>query len=432
MSQHSSSPGKILIFSGVRGDTRRYRTLHLYEQLRLAGADCILSHLTDPRLPEYTRQASAAVLHRVPYDRHVETLFRSLRERNALVVLDADDFLYDPAVMRWIDSPDFQDPIRAALYRRELLRHRATLDHCDAVTVSTQFLGSLIEPFDRPVRIHRNAYSLEMLSRSELAFQNRRSPDGRVVIGYASGTRTHDRDFSLVQPVLRGLLESYPQVELWLMGAVDTMLDWGACAARVRTFPLVPWRSLPERLALLDINLAPLVLESPFNQAKSEIKYMEAALVRVPTVASPTDAFRFAIRHGKNGFLASNEEEWRESLRYLIENPNARESIGAAAYEEVLEAYAPWKRGQDFLADLAALAAAHNRQSIPQPAGTIVPVVQTAQSFFTAADEARPTHVDLARYSIRNRGLSTLLGQIWVFFRRKLAPIFPFRKTGAA
>ena len=129
MSNASNRSGKILIFSGVRGDTRRYRTLHLYEQLRLAGADCILSHLTDSRLLEYTRQASAAILHRVPYDHHVEKLLRSLRARKAFIVLDADDFLYDPSIMRWIDSPDFQDPVRAALYRKELLRHRATLDH---------------------------------------------------------------------------------------------------------------------------------------------------------------------------------------------------------------------------------------------------------------------------------------------------------------
>jgi hypothetical protein len=51
---------------------------------------------------------------------------------------------------------------------------------------------------------------------------------------------------------------------------------------------------------MLDINLAPLVMDNPFAQSKSEIKYMEAALVRAPTIASPTDAYRFAIRPGEN------------------------------------------------------------------------------------------------------------------------------------
>ena len=60
---------RIVILSGVQGDTRRYRSHHLYEQLRLAGADCALSHITDPRLPELTAQADGLVLHRVVWDR---------------------------------------------------------------------------------------------------------------------------------------------------------------------------------------------------------------------------------------------------------------------------------------------------------------------------------------------------------------------------
>src|SRR5512138_1844705 len=100
-----TNAGRIVIFSGVRGDTRRYRTLHLYEQLRLAGVDCALSHLTDPRLPDLLKTASAVVMHRVAYDGYVDRLFRILRQRNALILLDADDYLYDPAMMRWIDSP---------------------------------------------------------------------------------------------------------------------------------------------------------------------------------------------------------------------------------------------------------------------------------------------------------------------------------------
>jgi hypothetical protein len=44
MADHEQS---ILILSGARGDTRRYRTFHLYEQTRLAGLECQLSHVTD-------------------------------------------------------------------------------------------------------------------------------------------------------------------------------------------------------------------------------------------------------------------------------------------------------------------------------------------------------------------------------------------------
>jgi len=423
--------GKILIFSGVRGDTRRYRSLHLYEQLSLAGADCVLSHLTDPRLLEHARSASAAVLHRVALDSYVEKVLHFLRSRGALIVLDADDFLYDPSIMRWIDSPDFQDTVRARLYREEIMRHRAGLDRCDAITASTEFLGEMLGSFGKPVRTHRNAYNLDMLRLSNLAYQNRQQQTDRVVIGYASGTRTHDQDFAMIKPVLAALMERYPMIELWLMGPISAGEDWGGLQERVRSFPLVAWRDLPHRLAMLDINLAPLLPESPFNQAKSEIKYMEAGLVRVPTVASITDAFRYAIQHGRNGFLAGSPDEWRLALERLIEHPAERQAMGEAAYQDVVSRYDPAARGVSYLQFLDDFSVQFNKPPLKFCSGeALTPGTEFQNSLFAAEHEQHPTMVDLARYSIRNRGVGTLLGQAWVFFRRKLAPIFPFRSAG--
>ena len=65
------------------------------------------------------------------------------------------------------------------------------------------------------------------------------------------------------------------------------------------------WQGLPNIVAQIDINLAPLELDNPFCQAKSEIKFTEAALVGVPTVASPTQAFVYAMRDGEDGLLAA-------------------------------------------------------------------------------------------------------------------------------
>lgn len=420
----SGKAEKILIFSGVRGDTRRYRTLHLYEQLRLAGADCTLSHLTDPMLPELIEDASVVIVHRVAMDHFVEKLFARIHQHGGLLVLDADDYLYDPSVMRWINSPDFQDPVRASLYHQELLRHREALDSADAVTVSTEYLARMIRETGKPVRVHRNAYSLEMLSLSDRAFRTQAHSPERVVIGYASGTRTHDKDFALIRPALCHILEQYPQAELWLMGPIDAGQEWGALRDRVHVFPFVPWRELPARLAALDINLAPLVAGNPFNESKSEIKFMEAALVRVPTLASRMDAFADAIKPGQTGLLAGDEKEWQDALDFLVLHPGARQAMGQAAYQDVLSRYAPRQRGLEMLELLSEMAVEAGKPALQwsQAEAAVEPPF-----LFTAQDELHPTMLDLARYSIRNRGLLTLLGQVWVYFRRKLAPVFPFR-----
>jgi glycosyltransferase involved in cell wall biosynthesis len=252
-----------------------------------------------------------------------------------------------------------------------------------------------------------------------------------VVVGYASGTRTHDRDFNLVQPALREVLARHAQVELWLIGDIDPGAAWGPLRERVKIFPRVPWRRLPERLALLDINLAPLVPESPFNQAKSEIKFMEAALVRVPTIASPTDAFAYAIDSGRNGFLAGSLEEWQAALETLVMDAERREAIGEAAYQDVLARYAPWVRGPELVNTLAELARLAGKPAPAVPADGPVPdPASLHQYYFSPADEEHPTMHEMARYSILHRGALTLLGQVWVYFRRKLAPIFPFSSTG--
>jgi glycosyltransferase involved in cell wall biosynthesis len=415
----------VLIISGVRGDTRRYRTLHLYEQFKLAGVDTVLSHLTDPNLLELINSAAVAVLHRVAYDRYVEKLLADLHKQNALIILDADDFLYDPEIMRWIDSPDFNDPVRASLYRQEIFRHCATLEQCDAITVSTDSLAEMLAPFGKPIYVHRNAYSQEMLALSQQAAREKSRPDDRIVIGYASGTRTHDRDFAMIRPVLETLMERCPQIALYLMGEIDSGQDWAVLQPRVHTFPLVNWRALPDRLARLDINLAPLLPDSPFNQAKSEIKFMEAALVRVPTVASGTRSFAHAIESGRNGFLAGPPEEWLSALEYLVNNPLARQEIGQTAFRYALDHYSPEARGRALIPVFNAWSVQLNRNVLKQQ----TPDANKRSKFqFTPKDEVRPTNADLALYSIKNRGKKTLAGQLWVYFRRKLAPIIPFRK----
>jgi len=160
---------KILLLSGVRGDTRRYRTVHPYEQLKLLEIDCTLSHISDLHLRRYARRADIAIIHRSPWDGQVKWLVDTLHGRNGLVIQDIDDLVFDPAAFKYIDSPDFADPVRAGLYQEDIRRNRATLDACDAVTASTDYLAERVRALGRPAWVHLNAFNLEMLARSEAA-----------------------------------------------------------------------------------------------------------------------------------------------------------------------------------------------------------------------------------------------------------------------
>ena len=100
------------------------------------------------------------------------------------------------------------------------------------------------------------------------------------------------------------------------LGAHPALAPW---QARIQRVPFVPWHELFAVLAGVDVQLAPLRLDDAFSDAKSEVKYLEAGALGVPTVASPTAAFRRVIVEGRNGLLAASRRRngkracWRSS-----------------------------------------------------------------------------------------------------------------------
>lgn len=60
---------------------------------------------------------------------------------------------------------------------------------------------------------------------------------------------------------------------------------------------------------------------------------MEAALVRVPTVASKVGAFEHMIENGVTGMLCDNIQEWENALERLITDKQYRKKIADNAFD---------------------------------------------------------------------------------------------------
>ncbi len=419
----------LLIVSGTQGDPRRYRTFHLYEQASLAGIKCQLSHVTDPQIKRKVSAAKIVILHRAPFDSLIAWIVRTVRHNSGNIILDLDDLLIDPEAMRYIDSPDFADPIRRSLYQEDIHRYRETLECCDYVITPVEFLAQQVRLLGKPAVVHRNAFSLEMLSISNQANTSRKAETDKIVIGYASGTPTHDQDFALAKSTLQLILRRYPNVELRLVGPLHTGEDWADLEKQVGRIKRVSWRHLPAILAQFDINLAPLRIDNPFGQSKSEIKYMEASLVRVPTIASRGDAFTHAIQQGDTGLLATGPEEWEGAIELLIDQAISRRTIGERAYQDVLQRYHPVTRAHE-LVDLLNIVTGAKLNL--QYNGYMEDIVaqESMQTFWSSAKiEKSPNLLQRGFYTIRYRNISCLLKQMWIFIRRKISPIFPFQTS---
>ena len=347
---------RVLMVSGSGGDMERYRCYHAQEQFQLHGIHCDIRHLTDDALLHIVSDYDLVILHRVPYSEYVREIVQPARARKALVLFDMDDLVFDPKLVGGIDALKWMSQAEREAYEQGVRNYRRTLEMSDAALVTTDHLAEAVVRAGKPAWIHRNSLSIELIQISNDACRTRKRNTDKVVIGYASGTRTHNQDFLEVEAALERILQTYPQAELWIIGYLDLDERWSKWGARLKRIPFVPWRELPGLLAQFDINLAPLEKGNPFCEAKSELKYVEAAAVGVPTIASKLGAFKFAIRHGENGLLAENPEDSFSTLQELITNPTLRLEMGARARADALRRYHPQTRSEELLATLDRMA----------------------------------------------------------------------------
>jgi glycosyltransferase involved in cell wall biosynthesis len=96
----------------------------------------------------------------------------------------------------------------------------------------------------------------------------------------------------------------------------------------------------------LDIFFSPAVEFNPENpeywqhEAKSELKYLEAAFIGAPIVTPAIGGHKHEVKHMKTGMLVNpknREEGFYRSLDYLIANPEEREYIARAARKDLIE-----------------------------------------------------------------------------------------------
>lgn len=301
---------------------------------------------------------AVVLIWRAAWNRNLREAVSAWRGQGAKIIFDVDDYMFDPEIAK----AKIIDGIRSQkIAEQDVVDHyakiRETLTWADACVVPTAELAKGVELCDRPALISVNGFDADTYRVSREAVQRRRSetPDGLVRIGYASGSRTHQRDFGIAAPAVARVLRERPECRLVLFRDARSgreLLDLGEFPEFEGLEEQVEWRSatsltrLPEELARFDINIAPLEVGNVYCEAKSELKYFEAALVGVPTVASPTQPFRTAIADGTTGYLAEDAESWHQCLDALVADVGLRSRVGQAALHHVLHRYGPDGRRQ--------------------------------------------------------------------------------------
>lgn len=324
------------------GEPKRYRVFNPAEGLRAAGYSVhVMPFDWLEQIPRFRWRATALVLFRAEYDRFVgiEEVLAYARGAGMRIVYDIDDLVFDPSIAERIDGMRLIGPYQRGRFIAAMARRRRLLLACDLVTASTAPLARAAAALGRETAVIANCLNGEQLSLAAELTGVRRNPADILRIGYFSGTRTHQQDFAVCEAALFDAMTRHPLVHLRLVGHLDLGPQWQKYAERIERIGLLSPAALLRSLAETDINLAPLELGNPFCEAKSELKFFEAAVVGVPTVASATEPFCAAIEDGISGVLVRDPIDWRDALDLLIGSAARRKMMGQAARARALALY---------------------------------------------------------------------------------------------
>lgn len=311
---------------------QRYRVDHQIEQLLAVGLSCSKVDYDKITL-DLVKYFRAFVIYRCPITPDIEKFINKAKENNKVTFYDIDDLVFDLDRTKEIKAVQEMSKKDRELYDDGVVRMQKTLNLCDYGIASTTRLQTEMSKYLTDVYVNRNVASEAMISFSEKALALPKDNE-KIMIGYFSGTITHNDDFKLVMSPLVKLLKEYDNVYLKIVGLLDLPEEMESVKDKIISSPFVDWKNLPELIHSVDINIVPLE-DSIFNEAKSENKWTEASLVKVATVASNVGALKDVIEDKKTGLLSTSEEDWYNNLKELIENKEYRKTLAENAYNEV-------------------------------------------------------------------------------------------------
>jgi glycosyltransferase involved in cell wall biosynthesis/tetratricopeptide (TPR) repeat protein len=319
--------------------------------------------------------ARAAIFYRVAAFPNVVRAILTARALGLATYYEIDDLIFDaahyPDPFQSFEGQITREDYTGLLFGVPLFRFAMSL--CDHGIASTEPLAREVEKIvrRRDCLVHINGLD----ERNEAAIAMGRQPRFEretVTIFYGSGTKAHNADFNeVVGPALLRILEEDARVRLVVVGHLRLRPEFETFASRIQTIDFVSdldtYWSL---LAAADINLSVLA-KGLATDCKSEIKWLEAAVLQVPSVLSATATHRDRLRDGVDALLVdASPEFWYGALSQLIADPALRRKIGAAARQRALSRYA-LDVAADRLLDAFGPAPATHPLLIPPPA--IVP-----------------------------------------------------------
>jgi len=372
--------GNIFIINGAKNSgSEIYRTFALARVLRELEFTPLIFDIEDV---EYLngKDLLAVVFVRVAATPTIQSYISRLKKAGVKIISDFDDLVFRPSLMKKIDGVRYLNDQERRQYAEGMLLYRQQIQQSDQVWVTTKHLATEVGRYNHNVLQIKN-YPLEEARRTAASMGNR-AKAGNFIVGYYSGTLTHQADFRTCSKGVLRFLNKYKEARLRIVGKFDiSEFPELAESSQIDLQGMLSYPNMIRNMSECSAILAPLEIGNEFCESKSELKFLDAALVNIPTIASATGAFKEAIVHGENGLLASTEGDWFDLLEELYRDPTRANNIALAAHRSVSKVYSEAKQAEQYRTALDSLGIS-NRLPAPKQAHpkTALPVSSTSKT----------------------------------------------------
>lgn len=254
------------------------------------------------------------------------------------VILDYDDLLV-PEHAEYLGHVRSSDGRSVDAARNNIMGKSAFLLYADGFRCSTDLIAKAMHHLSKPTEVHKNQIIASMVrAKQDCVVRLNELPRRKLKILYLSGTATHKKDYSIAQGPLVKLAQLYPDsFEITFLGNTGShSAPIEIFNSHVKTISRVDFNEMLNVISQHDVALAPLE-NTVFNNAKSNIKFIECGSQGVPVIASPRDEFKTAITHGVNGWLCESQDEWFAQLEKLVKDPKVLHRVSLKARESVIK-----------------------------------------------------------------------------------------------
>lgn len=241
-----------------------------------------------------------------------------LRARGVTVIYEVDDYLH--GIHKLAGEHDFAAHFDA----RFLAGAEACMRASNAIIVSTDYLARRYAKFG-PTHVCQNGIDLAR-------YRLTRPPRPTVNIGW-SGATGHKSAIEPWLPAVARVMGEHENTCFVTIGQpyAEAFARAGA-GDRALSIPFTLVDQYPSAMTMFDVAIAPAGAKS-FHRGKSDLRFLEAGALGIATVADPT--LYPNVVDGVSGLLASTPMQAYEHLDFLVQHPDERERIGAAAKEYV-------------------------------------------------------------------------------------------------